>query len=540
MKAPKDLLENKKFRASVLQKTLNNIELRSVLMKKCQLDIVFFIDTFCWTYDPRLADPIIPFILYPKQEKLIAKLDECLARSRNGEKINLFIDKPRDVGATFTVMAWCLHQYLFGEFSARIGSRKEDYVDKRGESDTLFYKIDFMMDRLPDWMIPSGFTQDYRSSMILKHPSKPNLITGESANPNFGRGGRKSITIFDELGFWDWARSSWESAGESTNFRLAMTTPPETGRDSHTYKLLTGDLGRIEVFDFDWTDVPSRDQKWLTQQKETKSDEELAREVLKSYEGTTEGKVYATDFRLATLSRIDYNPDFPVFASWDFGLDAVAIIWYQKNFMTNRLYVIDSYHNTNKSIDFYIPLITGVIPSGVSQPIHEYDEYTLEKIDLHKKWQITSITHFGDPDVNKRSLKDKESTADVLKKHGIVVQSKDWAGREWKDLKEPTLLSFRRLEINELRNEYFISAMRNAKYPKRRENSQSTSEVLKPVHDWTSHFRSSYEYFIDNEPSYESVNRVAHVHYADSAMPTHTAPTVTGTPKMAYTHIPRL
>lgn len=553
MQAPKELLANKRFRAEILQRASNDPEFQAVLKQKCADDPVFFVDTFCWTYDPRLSEPIIPFILYPKQEKLIFWLEGLLARSRTGEKVNGFVDKPRDVGATFTIMTWCLQKYLFDEFSARVGSRKEDYVDKKGESDTLFYKLDFNIERLPKWLLPKNYSPSCRSSMILKDPNSPNLIAGESANPNFGRGGRKSITVFDELGFWDWAKSSWESAGESTNFRLAMTTPPETGRDSHTYKLLTGDLGRVEKFEFDWKDVPSRDDVWLQTQRETKSEEELAREVLKSYEGTTEGKVYATDFKLARLSDVEYNPGLVNFLAWDFGLDAVAMIWLQKNFKNNALKVISSYTNSNKSIDFYIPFVTGTIPSGVKGPIHEYEDWERDLIELHASWEISTITHFGDPDVNKRSLKDKESTAEVLAKSGIIVQSKDWAGREWKDLKEPTLLSFRRLEINEKRNEFFVSAMRNAKFPKRRENSQSTTGPVKPVHDWTSHYRSAYEYFIDNEPSYEGVGRAATVHYAPSAMPMghiNGTPAAAGAPvdifardnkpKTAYTHIPRL
>ena len=140
MNSPKNRYENKRFRAEILQNSENDKEFQDVLKQKCAMDPIFFIDTFCWTYDPRLQDPIIPFILYPKQEKLIYKLEDLLLRSQNGEKINLFLDNPRDVGATFTIMTWCLHKYLFGEFSARVGSRKEDYVDKKGESDTLFYK----------------------------------------------------------------------------------------------------------------------------------------------------------------------------------------------------------------------------------------------------------------------------------------------------------------------------------------------------------------------------------------------------------------
>jgi hypothetical protein len=492
---PQEREANKRFRALLIQKAEADPEFQAVLREKCKQDDEFFFNTFAWTFDPRLADPVIPFILYPKQVKLITWLNYLLDKSRT-EKVNGLIDKPRDVGATFTVMTWILKKFIFEEFSARVGSRKEDYVDKRGEQDTLFFKFDFTWERLPHWLLTEPIS---RASMLLTKGT--NNISGESANPNFGRGGRKTITVFDEHAFWEWARSSWESAGESTNFRLSMSTPPETGRDSHFYKLLTGQMGSVEKFEFDWTDVPTRDQQWMLKQRETKSEEELAREVLKSYEGTLEGKVYATDFRLVKLSTVDYKPHLPLFIHWDFGLDTVAMGWMQKDMETNKLYLIDSYSNSNKPIDFYVPFVTGVIKSGIQgeQVIHEYTPHERTIIERHAKWAKT-ITHFGDPDVNKRTLTTGESTKDVLERFGIYVQSTSWAGRAWQDIKEKTKLSFRRLEINEARNEVFISAMRNAKYPKRREGSQSTSEPIKPVHDWTSHFRSSYEYFIDNEP----------------------------------------
>lgn len=490
---PTERQANKRFRALLLQRAENDIELQAVIREKCRQSDEFFFNVFAWTFDPRLAEPIVPFILYPKQLKLVNWLNSLLERSKTGEKVNGLIDKPRDVGATFTVMTWVLKKFLFEEFSARVGSRKEDYVDKRGEQDTLFFKFDFTLERLPEWLVPQGID---RASMLLTRES--NNISGESANPNFGRGGRKTITVFDEHAFWEWARSSWESAGESTNFRLSMSTPPESGRDSHFYKLLTNQHGRVEKFEFDWTDVPSRDQKWLQTQRETKSEEELAREVMKSYEGTTEGKVYAIDFRFAKLSTVPFCSGIPLFIAWDFGLDTVAMIWLQKNIETGKLFAVDCYSNSNKSIDFYVPFVTGVVKSG----IHEYTPEELKLIDKHATW-TREITHFGDPDVNKRAVKDGESTKDVLEKFGIYIQSKSWAGRKWQDIKERTKLSFRRLEVNEVTCEVFVSAMRNARYPKKTENSQSTNEPVKPVHDWTSHFRSAYEYFIDNEPEDE-------------------------------------
>ena len=50
-----------------------------------------------------------------------------------------------------------------------------------------------------------------------------------------------------------------------------------------------------------------------------------------------------------------------------------------------------------------------------------------------------------------------------------------------------------RLRIHE-RCTDFISAIQNARYPERSEGSQSTSGNYKPIHDWTSHYRTALEY----------------------------------------------
>lgn len=497
LEAPKELKANKAFRLQLLHDAESDVELQALIKAKCANGIEgfeFFCDTFCWTYDPREEDPHKPFILWPKQRDYAEWLDKLYQRSQRGEKINAAADKPRGIGATVTTMTWAFWEYCFHDFSARVGSRKEDYVDKQGDPDTLFAKIDYLLERIPSWLIG----EHYRSHMMLKPKdgSSTNSIVGESANPNFGRGGRKSFMLFDEFGFWDWAKSSWESAGEASNFRLAVSTPPESGQDSHHHKLITNQAGRVYKFDFDWSDDPRRDAKWLQEARSTKSEEEFAREVLKSYEGTTKGKVYAIAIKHATiLPDIDYDPRFPLFLSWDFGLDSVAMIWWQKNFSTNQVAMIDCYSNSNKDIGFYIPFVNGMVASGQ----YDYTEFEIDIIERHRKWSKT-ITHVGDPDVRKRNLITKESTKDYLQSKGIYVQSIPWGGRTWYDLKEKTLRLFRRLVISEKKCEAVLSAIRNAKYPERREGSQSVNEPLKPVHDWTSHFRTSVEYFADNEP----------------------------------------
>jgi len=495
MDFPTEPTENKKARLKFIQEANKSQKVKAMLFRKCKEDPIFFCNFFCWTLDPRLPNPHLPFILYPRQAELFKQLDNYLERSQKGEQVALFIDKPRDVGATFTVMTWILHKFLFTEFSARVGSRKEDYVDKKGDTDTLFYKLDYQLSKLPVWLTQGYNTMEHRASMILKHPKNDNVVSGESANPNFGRGGRRSVILFDEIGFWDWAQSSWESAGSSTNFRIAMTTPPESGRDSFSYKLSMGRKGKIYRFDFNWDDVPSRDKKWLEMARENKSDEEFSREIMKSYDGSTEGKVYANDMRYVKLSDVDYDPRLPLFVSMDFGLDAVAMIFIQKDFETRKIKIIDYYQNSNMDIEFFLPFVGHPIKST-----YEYNGYDLEVIERHSNWR-RDIIYYGDPSVKQRHLSTGESTRDMLqRKYNIYIQSKDWAGRKWTDLRDITRQTFRRLEINKKRCESLIYALRNARYPKKKEGSQAVNEPLKPIHDSTSHARSAYEYFCDNEP----------------------------------------
>lgn len=41
-----------------------------------------------------------------------------------------------------------------------------------------------------------------------------------------------------------------------------------------------------------------------------------------------------------------------------------------------------------------------------------------------------------------------------------------------------------------------MAAISNARYPTRSDNSQSTSEITLPIHDQTSHYRTSMEYLV--------------------------------------------
>ncbi len=60
-----------------------------------------------------------------------------------------------------------------------------------------------------------------------------------------------------------------------------------------------------------------------------------------------------------------------------------------------------------------------------------------------------------------------------------------------------------RYQVNIPQCDEFISAIQNATYPKRTDDSQATTANTVPVHNWTSHYRTALEYLtmyiVENE-----------------------------------------
>lgn len=488
------------------QYTDEALKMQREVVIRAESDRFFFFNVLLWTYDPRPnhypADK--PFCTFPRQDDYLRWLEMMYRKPMNESG---FADKSRDVGCSYVSIGWGVHHWLFDEsFNMHLGSRKEDLVDKRGDPDCLFFKVEYMLKGLPTWMRPEGFNLDkHRSHMIIKRPDRSSTITGESANHDFGRGGRYSFTFLDEFGFWQWARSAWESCGESSHFRLAVTTPPPSGKTSHAYKLRTGQTGKVHVFTFDYNSVPWKSAEWILHAKSTKSKEEFNREVMRSYDSSSEGKVYAKEWQ--TIIKRDqflkYNPALPLFLSWDFGLDGVGMIWWQKDFTKNWNYAIEAYMHDNKPIDFYIPFVTGTIGSSN----FEYQPYELEMINRHREWKKPD-GHFGDPDVKKRNMETGRSLKDYLAQapRNIYVQTHEWSdlGKNAHfQIRELTKVMFERTTINPVTCESLEDAMINARYPETREESESTSRTKLPVHDYTSHLRTAFEYYMLNEPESE-------------------------------------
>lgn len=461
-------------------------------------DPIFFFEHFLYTFNPRVTPSHLQFNPFDFQKDLILDIVDAID---NG--YDIFVDKTREMGVTYTVLGVLLWYWIYKDASNfLIGSRKEDIVDNVGKvskgeasnkEESLFGKLDYMASRLPKIILPEGFdTQIHRTYMSLRNPEKGNVIGGESANSNFSRGGRQKAILLDEFAFWDNDSAAWGSTADTTNCRIVVTTPgirPNTkakrlrfGKDGEKIKLIT------LPYNLD----PRKDAEWLANQKERRSSEDFAREIMINWEGSTAGIVYP-EAKNRVVGHYPYVPEWGLYISWDFGLDGIAIQWWQYNKINGKMRLVDAFKRTDNPIPWFFPLF----PGNSIDSKWSYDNVALAAIQRVKEFK--KGIHYGDPDVSKRSLLTGTTTRQVLADVGIHVQT-NTVSNDFVSRREKTKVMLQTgIEVNDTPGtSEWLEDIDNARYPQRQETSQATNAIIKPIHDSTSHHRTSTEYLAVN------------------------------------------
>ncbi len=466
---------------------------------------VVFIDRFLYTFNPKQEPYHFEFRLFDFQRDLVKELQAAI---ENG--YDIFVEKCREMGATYTTLAVLLWfwRYIPGS-NFLLGSRKEAYVDNtKGDSDeainkeeSLFGKIEYMLQLLPPFMLPAGFDfKRHLTFMSLVNPENGNVISGESANPNFSRGGRFKAILMDEFAFWEHDTASWGATADTTNCRIVLTTPGI--KPGKAKRLRFGKDGeKIKIVSLTYNLDPRKTDDWLAKERARRSAEDFAREIMINWETAVAGKVYE-EIQYAKVGNYPYEPSWPLYVSWDFGLDGTAFQWWQINPANGRPRLVDCYENHDKPIRWYAPFF--------GKPIDSQFDYSSEDLQLVSSVDKFKVgVHFGDPDVSKRSLITGTSTRQELEALGIYVQTKPEANDFISRREKTKVLLQNGIEVNQTpRTDYWLECMRNARYPQRQETTQVTTAVKLPIHDWTSHQRTATEYFAVNIDSYRLMEKI--------------------------------
>ena len=257
---PKTLKENLEYRSDLL-KWADTLDKQRILYTACSEDILFFINAFCWLYEPRSSrlvgttSNVIPFITYDYQDTAFVQMDQVLG----GRDIG--IEKSRDLGATWMFLTLFFYHWMFKPFSSfGIMSRTADLVDKPGKKDTLMWKLDFLLTGdgrvggLPPWMRPKNV---YRSVMLMENRDNGSTFEGASTTEDAFRGGRKKAIGIDEFAAFPKGDDykSLAAAQHATDCRIFVSTPKGA---SGAYYDVMHQPSNIEKIILDWKDHPDR------------------------------------------------------------------------------------------------------------------------------------------------------------------------------------------------------------------------------------------------------------------------------------------
>lgn len=445
----------------------------------CKADPAFFINNFCWTPNDKYEQYHFPFILFDFQVDYINWLNQHIDEGRDG-----LVEKSREMGITWLTTTLFLWKWLFNDnFNALIGSYKQELVDDKTK-DSLFGMIDYNLKSLPKWLLPRKFKHNiHRTSMKIINPENNNIIKGDTMNQEFGRGSRRSVIFMDEGAHWEYFQDAWDSCGDTTNCRITVSTP--LGYNAFASLRNSG----VDVKTMHWRIHPLKDEGWYQYEKARRTDDALAQELDISYNKSQRGRVYP-DWDQVQFGSYPYDPTLPLYCSWDYGkADPTAMVWWQEQ--RDGVYrIIDCYWNNNKLIDFYVPFVTGILPSDG----YRYSDRDMEIIDAHRQWP--KGTHFGDPAGRFGNQVVNMTVFDVLRNNGIQVNFRD----EWKEFDKritASKLIMRKLVVNENpRTKYLNICMLNSKYPEVVSGGTRiiNSKGLVPKHDEYSHLRSAFEY----------------------------------------------
>lgn len=253
---PKGPVSNLLFRQEIMRRVTVDPEYASYMRAACRQDPFFYIGTFAFTVDPSRPHvrKKLPFLLYPYQERGVSAMLDSLEQG-----FDISVEKSRQMGASWLFALVIQYCWLFKQGQNFLMlSRSDEYVDRSNEPKSLFYKLDFINNNLPKWMLPAGW--DKRKHRLVKrlvNPANGNTIVGEATTEDSGRGGTFTAVLHDEFGACEVGMGILKSTRAATSTRWFNSTPKGTGNAHYRIvQLSRQNPKQVMPLRFHWSDHP--------------------------------------------------------------------------------------------------------------------------------------------------------------------------------------------------------------------------------------------------------------------------------------------
>lgn len=247
---PKTQTANLKYRQDIEKRCYQDESYRRQVYEMCRLDSLFWLSTTCWLYEPRPKPHVMPFVPWDHQIPAWTDMERWLGVCDVG------LEKSRGEGASWLIVMLCLHKWLFlPMFAAGIVSKDERSVDDPENPDSIFWKLDFNLKHMWDWMRPK-FNRTLKTHMIT-NIDNGSTIAGYAAVGDVASGGRKTIFVMDELSKFPRGpdREAMNSTQYVTDCRYLISTPK--GPEGAYFEAMNG-KNVLKKIVLDWKQNPVR------------------------------------------------------------------------------------------------------------------------------------------------------------------------------------------------------------------------------------------------------------------------------------------
>ena len=219
---------------------------------RCKDDPVYFAKKYIKIVS--LDEGLVPFNLYPFQEKLVTNFHE--------NRFNI-CKMPRQTGKSTTVVSYLLHYAVFND-NVNIGilaNKAKIAMDLLGRLQTAY-------ENLPKWM-QQGIIAWNKGSLELENGSK---ILAASTSASAVRGMSFNILFLDEFAFVpnhvaeDFFASVYPTISSGTQTKVIIVSTPRGM--NHFYRMWhDAERSKNEYVptDVHWSEVPGRDEQWKQQ-----------------------------------------------------------------------------------------------------------------------------------------------------------------------------------------------------------------------------------------------------------------------------------
>lgn len=256
--APRDPIANLKWRIACRERALVDTRFRDALWQACMDDPFFFCAFALWVLEPRAKIKRKPMVLWPHQEPVLKAMDDTMNEAmETGHPVSLTLKKSRAQGGSYLYLAATIRRALKESgFTVGLVTRNESLVDSRVDESAVMFKLAWMLDQLPVWMLPDGYERSL-TEHVIKLPNGSGW-SGYAATGDVARGGRTTAFIFDEPGSEEFVAGNRDykilsSVSHVSNCILLCST---FGTDSGVFYESATDPDNPRVCTLDWKDNP--------------------------------------------------------------------------------------------------------------------------------------------------------------------------------------------------------------------------------------------------------------------------------------------